>query len=228
MVVVSRVLDMVMLFIFLGVIFVLESETLLGYVAQYMAKKADGATDYSPIYIAIGAMAAAAAGAWFMREKLLKIALVKRLWDFVVQLAESALSIRKLQSPTLFVLTSVSIWLMYWLNTYVGFYCFSHILDFDIDYLYFALIATIMGGLGMAFPVPGGIGPYHQALIFTFVGFLGGIATPKEATDLGQSYAILMHTSQFIMFVVIGGLSYLYLVLQTPKDSAIQPANASA
>lgn len=224
-VVVSRVLDMVMLFIFLGVIFGLEYDTLMGYMAQFMAKKANGETDYTLLYVLGGVLIVLAGMAWLLRDKLLRIPLVQKLWNFVTQLIDSALSIRNLQSPILFVLSSIAIWLMYWLNTYVGFYCFSRILAFDINYPYFALIATIMGGLGMAFPVPGGIGPYHTALIYTFTGFLAGMTSKEEAEALGQSYAILMHTSQFVMFIIVGGISYLYLVLQTPKDSAMQPAN---
>jgi len=224
--VVSRILDMVMLFLFLGSVVLLERDTIMAYLGQVTASKSGG-PNYT-LYIVLAALAALGASVvWIMRTRLLRLNIVQRLVHFMRELIYGAMSIRNLQSPVFFVAASVSVWLLYWANTIIGFYCFAQIAALPTDLVYFGLIVTVMGGLGMAMPVPGGIGPFHQAVIFTFVGFLApGIISNPEAQAMGQSYAVLMHTSQFVFLILAGAVSYFYLILRPSNDSARVPVAA--
>ncbi|MEM7038131.1 MAG: hypothetical protein AAF570_14195, partial [Bacteroidota bacterium] len=78
---------------------------------------------------------------------------------------------------------------------------------------FFALTAFVMGGIGMVFPSPGGIGSYHFAIIMTFVAFSSAIGLTEEAAKtVGTNIAFIIHTSQLIMMIVVGFLCYLFLV----------------
>ena len=111
--------------------------------------------------------------------------------------------------------------------TYVAFFSIDTFFELDTNLAYFGLIVTIMGGIGMAMPVPGGLGPYHAAVIFTFVAF-GIMATAEQSEYLGQTFAVIMHASQVIMILVSGAVSYLFLLWKDPVDSAVSPDLNSA
>ena len=67
-----------------------------------------------------------------------------------------------------------------------------------------ALFLSLVGGLGFAVPVPGGIGAFHF-IIGLALSALYGI--PME---LGIIYATLSHTSQAITQMIFGLGSYIY------------------
>ena len=67
-----------------------------------------------------------------------------------------------------------------------------------------ALFLSLVGGLGFAVPVPGGIGAFH------FIISLALSAVYGIPTELGIIYATLSHTSQAITQIVFGLGSYAY------------------
>ena len=67
---------------------------------------------------------------------------------------------------------------------------------------------TLVGGLGFAVPVPGGIGAFHFIISLALAGMYG---IPME---MGIIYATLSHTSQAITQVVFGAGSYAYEALK--------------
>jgi hypothetical protein len=67
-----------------------------------------------------------------------------------------------------------------------------------------ALFLSLVGGLGFAVPVPGGIGAFHFVISLALVGVYD---VPMET---GIIYATLSHTSQAITQLVFGLFSYAY------------------
>ena len=76
-----------------------------------------------------------------------------------------------------------------------------------------ALFLSLVGGLGFAVPVPGGIGAFHFIISMTLSVMYG---VPVE---LGVVYATLSHTSQAITQIVFGLGSYAYEVLSSKAIS---------
>jgi glycosyltransferase 2 family protein len=64
-----------------------------------------------------------------------------------------------------------------------------------------------IGGLGMAAPVQGGIGVFHLLVSSSLL--LYGLT--KES---GMAYALLLHTSQTLLVVLMGGISFLVSMAQ--------------
>jgi uncharacterized membrane protein YbhN (UPF0104 family) len=74
-----------------------------------------------------------------------------------------------------------------------------------------ALAVLVTGGLGMAAPVQGGIGIFHLIVQSTLLVY--GIG--KEA---GMAYALLVHTTQNLLVVVMGGISFVMSMLNSKNQ----------
>ena len=75
------------------------------------------------------------------------------------------------------------------------------------------LFVLVVGGLGMSAPVPGGLGAYHWAVSLGLMLF--GISY-----DDGITFATLMHTTNTLVVIVLGSLSFLYLFLKQRNGTA--------
>lgn len=220
-VVIERVFDLLILVFLIMLAFVLEFETIQRFLNEVFGASAE-ASSGPPLWLLVmgGLAVLGLALAWVFRQVLLQLPLVQRLFAFGKEMVQSALSIRYLENPWLFVLYTFTIWLCYWMMTYIAFFSMDGFTQVEMPLLYLSLITTVMGGIGMAMPVPGGTGPYHFAVKFTFIALLVG-GSREFAETLGQSFAVVMHSSQLIMMVVAGLIGYLYLWLKPPVDSSL-------
>ncbi|MEM9985901.1 MAG: lysylphosphatidylglycerol synthase transmembrane domain-containing protein, partial [Bacteroidota bacterium] len=114
-VVIERVFDLLILVFLIGLAFILESETIWSYLDQFLSSR--GETESSVdglIWVGAGVLFFSAA-LWFLRKKLAKIPLVQKLKSFVKELIHSALDIRHMDKPWLFVGYTLVIWGCYWM-----------------------------------------------------------------------------------------------------------------
>ena len=101
----------------------------------------------------------------------------------------------------LFFAYTAMIWGLYWLMAASTVWAAPFLEGLDmID----ALFLSLVGGLGFAVPVPGGIGAFHFIISLALSTMYG---VPVE---LGTVYATLSHTSQAITQIAFGGGSYIY------------------
>jgi hypothetical protein len=99
----------------------------------------------------------------------------------------------------LFFAYTALIWMLYWLMAASTMWAAPFLGDLDlID----ALFLSLVGGLGFAVPVPGGIGAFHFIISMTLATMYG---IPVE---MGIVYATLSHTSQAITQILFGLGSY--------------------
>jgi uncharacterized protein (TIRG00374 family) len=161
-------------------------------------------------WVAIGGalvVAVAILGAIKKRGALRKIKLFNKAYIFVVSLLGAITSVKNIQRPFLFIGVSFLIWLGYITAIYFVFRALPQFEQYDNLNFYFAFVITVVGGIAMTLPVPGGIGTFHSAVKITFLAY--GIAN-----GLGEITAILAHTpGNLIINTILGLLGYLYLVL---------------
>lgn len=144
-------------------------------------------------------------------KKITRSAVYDRGIGFLRGTWKTVLSVRNMEQPVLFIVYSIGIWLCYVLMTYLVFFSLEKTAGLGFM---FALTAFTMGGIGMVFPSPGGIGSYHFAIIMSFVAYSPSFGwTEHEARRVGTNLAFIIHTSQMIMMILIGLLSYLYIML---------------
>jgi hypothetical protein len=67
------------------------------------------------------------------------------------------------------------------------------------------LMVLVMGSIGMIAPVQGGIGTFHAMVAFILVYY--GISEEQ-----GKIFAMLIHASQMIIILILGGIGFLYLL----------------
>ena len=102
----------------------------------------------------------------------------------------------------LFLLYTVLLWGTYWLTSLTTIYAFPQVHDLTaID----ALFLMIVGGLGWAVPVQGGIGAYHLVISMALLGVYG------IARQTGIIFATISHESQALVMIICGAVSLVII-----------------
>ena len=124
-----------------------------------------------------------------------------KVWGIFRGLAQGFTSCLKMDRKWLFFAYTACIWLTYWLMAASIMWAAPFLEGLDlID----ALFLSLVGGLGFAVPVPGGIGAFHFIISLALSAVYG---IPMET---GIIYATLSHTSQAITQILFGAGSYAY------------------
>ena len=124
-----------------------------------------------------------------------------KVWGIFRGLAQGFTSCLKMDCKWLFFAYTARIWLTYWLMAASTMWAAPFLEGLDlID----ALFLSLVGGLGFAVPVPGGIGAFHFVISLALATIYG---IPMET---GIIYATISHTSQAITQIFFGAGSYVY------------------
>lgn len=150
----------------------------------------------------IVAMAACAGLVWYMREKN---RICSKIWAIFRGVGQGFATCVKMEQKWLFFAYTLLIWMMYWLMASSTMWAAPFLSELNVMD---ALFLSLVGGLGFAVPVPGGIGAFHYVISLTLLGVYG---IPME---VGVIYATLSHTSQAITQILFGLGSYGYEALK--------------
>lgn len=131
---------------------------------------------------------------------------------FVRGMLQGVFSITKLDNQFVFWGHTLFVWAMYYGMSLVVLFALPATATLGWGA---ALSILLVGTLGMAAPVQGGIGVYHLLVQATLL--LYGV--DKEA---GMAYALLAHTSQTLLVVVMGVLSFATTLLQRKNTPDVE------
>ncbi len=217
-VVAERVFDVLVLLVLIGINFLLEFDRLSTFFLNFFGEKA-GSPSKGPsvlLIVAVAAVVVAVAAVIFVlknkniREKLLANAFVGKVMDFLKGMAEGLMSVRKLRSPSLFIFSTLLIWVLYYLVSYVLFFCIPETADLGP---LAGLTVLVIGAIGMTAPTQGGIGAYH--LLVGNVMILYGLTQAD-----GVTLATFIHGTQMLFMLVIGALAFLVVLFKNKKTEA--------
>ena len=128
-----------------------------------------------------------------------------KVWGIFRGILQGFSSCLRMERKWMFFAYTAFIWMTYWLMAASTVWAAPFLSDLDlID----ALFLSLVGGLGFAVPVPGGIGAFHFIISLALSGIYG------IPTELGIIYATLSHTSQAITQIFFGAGSYAYEALK--------------
>lgn len=128
-----------------------------------------------------------------------------KVWGVFRGLFQGFSSCLRMEHKWLFFAYTAIIWMTYWLMAASTVWAAPFLEGLDlID----ALFLSLVGGVGFAVPVPGGIGAFHF-VISTALAVVYGVPV-----ELGIVYATLSHTSQAITQIAFGAGSYIYEALK--------------
>ena len=124
-----------------------------------------------------------------------------KIWGVVRGIAQGFASCLQMKRKWLFFTYTALIWMTYWFMAASTVWAAPFLDNLDmVD----ALFLSLVGGLGFAVPVPGGIGAFHFVISMA-------LATLYDVpVELGVVYATLSHTSQAITQILFGTVSYVY------------------
>lgn len=126
--------------------------------------------------------------------------LCSRVWGIFSGIVQGFASCMKMEKKWMFFAYTAFIWLTYWLMAASTMWAAPFLDDLGlID----ALFLSLVGGLGFAVPVPGGIGAFHFIISIALSAVYG------IPTEMGIVYATLSHTSQAITQILFGTGSYI-------------------
>lgn len=154
----------------------------------------------SPISIAVVLIIFISLVIFLFKNKKSK-GLIAKFTIILKGIGDGITSVKKMKKPIQFIFHTVLIWGMYFLMSYLCF--FSLAATSALDW-HAGLFVLVVGGMGMSAPVQGGIGAYH--LLVSHGLMLYGISQTH-----GLAFATLMHTSQTLIVIIFGALSFLYL-----------------
>ncbi|MFN6944328.1 MAG: lysylphosphatidylglycerol synthase transmembrane domain-containing protein [Cytophagaceae bacterium] len=204
-VVAERAFDLICLLCLLGIAFFIEIDKFGEFFQQYLSP---GASKY---YLISGGLFVVIIGAiifYNFRTVLLQNPYVKKLADFLFGVWQGVTSIGKIKRRGLFLLHTFIIWFLYFMMSYLVFFAMPETSSLGIRA---GLLILVVGGLGMSAPVQGGIGVFHKlvaAALFLFYDI------PEND---GIAYAFVVHTSQTLIIILVGGLCLLFSMFISKK-----------
>ena len=122
---------------------------------------------------------------------------------------DGLISVKFIYNDKRFLLSTLFLWVTYFLMGYLIFFSFSQTTDLGINAGVAVLVA---GSIGMVVPVNAGIGAYH----FLVASILLGYNLDYES---GLFFATVLHTSQIVCLLVVGTMSSIYIFFKIRSKS---------
>ena len=212
-VIVERSVDVFSLFILLGVLLLTKFSFFGDFfdksvVEPILHKFEIKQLPFVFLIIGIAIFASLVFLAIYFKDFLKKNKLIVKTYHFAKGIFEGLWSVRHMKRKWAFVFSSMLIWFIYLLMTYVVFFSIpatSHLNLLD------GLFLLVAGGLGQAAPVQNGFGVYHGIVASALT--LYGLDFNSE----GLVYAIISHESQTLMIILLGIISLVYLFFKKKK-----------
>jgi uncharacterized protein (TIRG00374 family) len=196
-IVAERIVDLLIFFLFVGLAFVLQFEKLYGFIKQKIAF--EKIILFGSIGISLGIIFLLI---WIYTEWKI----IKKLKNKLSGLIEGMQSILKMKDKWKYIFFSFFIWFTYLMMFYVTIFALPETSNISFDVV---IMGFIFGSLAVGF-TNGGLGAYPLAIAMIFL--LYGI--PES---IGAAFGWLVWTSQTILTILLGLLSYAFLPLYNKK-----------
>lgn len=163
-IVVGRIMDVVMLLLFIGLAFLLEYDTLWGWLQENMGSgEKDGGLFSNPFVLGVLGLGVIGLAIFFIfRKQISQTKIYKKIVNLLLGFWEGLLSVKKLERPGAFIFHTVFIWAMYFAMNYLCFFAFEPTSNLSPVV---GLMVFVFGAFGIVIPSPGGMGSYHFLVI---------------------------------------------------------------
>jgi len=213
----ERLIDLIMLFVIIFLVIVFQIDLVGSFVGDIFEPILHAIfTNFTSLILFVGGIfLLVGISIWFVwqsRRWIKRFRFYNKVRGFVDGLMNGIKTVLKLKQKWLFIFYTILIWLLYAFMVYLPVY----MLD-ETSQLIFVDGLTILaiGSLGIVAPVPGGIGAYHFIVKSILVELYA-----VEANAAG-AFAAITHAGQTILNVVVGALSYFYMIVVNKKQKPI-------
>lgn len=204
-VLVERSVDLLFLAGTIFTAFLLENKLFLSLAGQLVNLSSLTSSLLNKLPLLLGGAAVFLLSLYLLGRKYRNHGLVNKLQLFFRQLLSGVRAIGNLKNPMGFWISSVIIWIIYFLTLYTvsqGIESAANLSGGQV------LLVMVMGTIGMIAPVQGGIGTFHALVAYILVVF--GV---PEAD--GKIFAAIIHGTQMLLVIGVGLISWI-LMLKIP------------
>ncbi len=199
-IILERVVDLFCMLGFLVLTVVFKEDAIVTFYQKSGIK-------INPTYI-IGGIAVLVIGTFIFfkfKDKFTHLPFIGKVIEFVEGIFHGLTTIFKLKQKVKFILLSIAIWVAYYLAAYLVCFALPETSSFTFADGFFLIV---VGTLGMMVPASGGIGAFHLAMKLGIGAlFLSLGKSFEEGSKIGFTYAVISHTMQLVIMLVMGFIS---------------------
>ena len=215
---IERVIDFAALVIFVVLAALLKSNEVIRSINEYQnLGSVESSNSKSIILLFIILLGITI---YLLKNRIKKLPFYQKVSNFISGLKEGFKSIKQMKNKTLFWFHTLSIWIMYFLMTYI---CFQAIPETSHLGISDGLFLLVLGGIGMVIPAPGGIGSYHLMLMIGLVALQVPEGTlsvkPYNEYNPAMLFPFIVHTAQTFVAIIMGSLGLLFLFVSKKKSN---------
>ena len=214
---IERVIDFIFLFFLIIITLFLKLDNLLKFFNTLQAHQTDSSVENSKLLILLTIIAIGMIGFFMLKKWMNNSVFYEKLISFIKGLKEGFKSIKKMKRKSVFWIHTFSIWIMYFLMTYICFFSMSETSNLTIGD---GLFLLVLGGIGMVIPTPGGIGSYHAIVMIGLavlgVGFIN-LTPPEGEINPALVFPTVVHVAQTLVAIIMGSISLFILFLTKKK-----------
>lgn len=193
-VVAERIVDLLTLFLLIFISLIVEYDRITSFLVE--AYSGLNLPSYV-IYIFIGFSLAGFGFLVYVVRK--RNSMTGKFAELIKSFVDGLLSLGKIKNITGFIVSSLIIWIVYYLMAYVIVFAIPETSNLGLGAGFLILVT---GGIALSIPVQSGFGTYHGMVAGML--FLYGI----DKTS-GLFFATLMHTSQIVSIAIFGTVAFI-------------------
>ncbi len=131
--------------------------------------------------------------------------------EIIKSFVDGLLSLRKIKNIKGFVLSTILIWLVYFIMTFIVFFAVPETSNLGLGA---GLMLLVTGGIALSIPVQSGFGTYHGMV----AGMLLLYGIDKTT---GLFFATLLHTSQIVSIAIFGTIALILSALVRKRQTKL-------
>lgn len=203
----ERLVDMLVVLLFVCVMLLTQFDVFMSLFAQTGTTEISLAGLFSSpkTYIIAGGVLGVCAVLWI---GLRKSAFYAKIKQTIRGFIDGLLSLKTMNKKGLFLLYTIGIWIGYFLEFYIAFFCFPFTAELSVVQ---ALVTFAAISLAIIIPTPNGAGPWHFVVISMMT--LYGVSQ----TD-ASSFALIVHTFQTLGVMMLGAYGWVALQVRNRKS----------
>ena len=213
---IERVIDFVFLVAGLILAVLLKFGEIVRSISEY--QKLDSSEPSNAKFIVLLVIIVSVLLIYFLRNTIKQLSFYQKVEDFIFGLKEGFSSIRKMKNKSSFWFHTFSIWIMYFLMTYICFHAIPETSHLGISD---GLFLLVLGGIGMVIPAPGGIGSYHLIVMIGLVALQipEGVLSVNSYDKYNPAmlFPFVVHTAQTFVAIIMGSVGLLMLFIVNKK-----------